>query len=135
MSERDEIEDFLKMVVAKHQRNMEIFRRVSAGETQAAMAREYGVTEQTISEIMTRIRTRYRRPREDIAAEHLAESEKIREPLAALAFAAEAAAAVAGKDGNLVPVLDEDGQVIPGRYAHDVSAKLDDCPCSAGWEE
>lgn len=113
------------MAAAKRERNEVIFRRVSAGETQASVAADLGLSEQAVSAIVTRIRVRARRPREDIVAEHLAEMEQVREHLARLAFSAESAAAVAGKDGNLVPVLDEDGQIVEGRYAHDVSAKLD----------
>lgn len=107
------------------QRNLLIFQRYTAGETQTGLAAEYGISVQAVSAIVARIRKHYRRPREDIVAEHFAEAVKIRETLAAMAFSPNAAAAVAGKDGSLIPVLDEDGQVIPGRYAHDVSAKLD----------
>lgn len=113
------------MGAAKRERNEVIFRRVSAGETQAAVAADFGISEQAVSAIVNRIRIRARRPREDIVAEHVAEVERIRDTLARLAFSADSPAAVRGKDGDLVPVLDEDGQIIEGRYAHDVSAKLD----------
>lgn len=112
------------MVAEKTERNAEIIERYARGRTVGALARDYGITPQTISEIIQR----YRAKQGPIdKAEEIAKAAELLDRLIEEAMALvemEGAPVTAGKDGLVVVDPERKGPHDEPVYVRDYSGRL-----------